>query len=46
MVCESAAAVNLRCGWRGGVGQQKTRDEEMFRRGSVKVVTRSSNVEG
>jgi hypothetical protein len=30
MVCESAAAVNLRCGWRAGVGRQKTRDEEVF----------------
>jgi hypothetical protein len=38
MVCESAAAVNLRCGWRGGVGQQKTRVEEVFRRGSVIIV--------
>jgi hypothetical protein len=46
MVCESAAAVNLRCGWRGGFGQQKTRDEVVFGRGSVKFVTRSSNVEG
>jgi hypothetical protein len=36
MVCESAAAVNLRCGWRGGVGQQKTRVMGGHRRGPVR----------